>query len=267
MTLITTIDKAWTAFWKNKRYLILTVLMDFLFLFALVQIHYNYFIPSAEAMMKAGEQMTKAMQELPETEQIDLNSVLINNPEFMQAYKDLLTNIVLFFLSVLGAWLIFKTFSWYLSHKSIYKKLPLGIFALKFILLSLLWFAALIIVLFSFLGLTRQQPLPIISQTTSTIILFALIAIVAYFANISFALIPAQQTLKKTFTLGTKHAKKIVPAFAINLLLFFIGISLPITIITKHSLIALAIIIIFTLPALAFARVNIIIATWSTKSS
>ncbi|HLF54722.1 MAG TPA: hypothetical protein VI612_03305 [Candidatus Nanoarchaeia archaeon] len=267
MTLITTLDKAWTAFWKNKRYLILTVLMDFLFLFAMVQIHWFYFIPSAEAMMKVGEQMTSAMQGLPETELVDLNAVLINNPEFMQAYKNLLTNIVLFFLSLLGAWLVFKTFSWYLSHKSIYKKIPLAIFAYKFILLSLLWFVVLVATIFAFLGLTRQQPLPIISQTTSSIILFALIAVVAYFANISFALIPAQQTLKKTFTLGTKHAKKIVPAYIVNLLLLFVGISLPITIITKHSLIALAIILIFTLPALAFARINIIIATWLQKSS
>lgn len=265
MKLFTILEKAWTAFWQNKKYLILTVLVDFIFMFALAQIHLLYFLPSAEAMIKVAEVMGKSMQDLPETEAINLDALLRQNPEFMTAYRALLTNIILFLVTCLGAWLIFKTFAWYLSHKTIYKKIPLGMYATKFILFSLFWFIVIVAILFGFLGISGG-PLSL-GETTSTIITILLLLLIAYFANISFALIPAQQTFKKTFIFAIKHAKTILAAFVVNLLLLFVTISVPLTILPRQTILGLAIIILITLPSLAFARVNIIVATWLSEKS
>ena len=268
MKLFTILDKAWTAFWSNKKYLILTILVDFLFIFALAQIHLVYFLPSAQAMTKVAEAMSKTMQELPATEVVNLDSLLRENPDFMYAYRSLLTNIVLFFLSCFAAWLVFKTFAWYLTQKSIYKKLPLGNFALKFVLLSLFWFAILLAVILGYFGIVGQRILPLIGETLSTALMITLIVAVSYFANISFSLIPAQETFKKTFIYSVKHAKTIVPAYLVNVLLLFVTLSLPLTLLATKSMLGLAIIILITLPSLAFARINMVVATWlSVKSS
>ena len=92
--------------------------------------------------------------------------------------------------------------------------------------------------------------------------LLFLFAIVFYFASISFALIPAKQTFKKSFTYGYTHVKTILPAYIVNLLLIFLGITLPVTLGKFEPLLAFVVIILFTVPALAFARLHMIVASW-----
>jgi hypothetical protein len=109
-------------------------------------------------------------------------------------------------------------------------------------------------------GTTNLLPL---STTAGTNILMGILLLsILYFSQISFALIPSQQTFKKTFILGVKQAKKILPIFIINLLIVFVAFTLPFNWITTMPMLSLAIILLITIPALALARLNIIVATW-----
>ncbi len=265
MTLTKTLPLAWKAFANNKKYLLLIIPIEFLFLFALVQLHLQFFFPGVEASLRTGEIMAQEMEKLPETEIYQLESMLMENPEYMQAFREMLKNIVYMILSILGAWIIFKNPVWYLAHKSILKKMPLNTSLLKFTLLSLFWFVIMMIV-FIIHTMIKGGTVPLIGPTTTNVLTIIALLAIYYFSQISFSLIPAQQTFKKTFVFGVKHARTILPPFIVNLLIAFVALTLPYNWIQTKPLLALAIIIIITIPALAFARLHMIIATWQKHS-
>src|SRR3990172_6641427 len=166
MILSTTLPKAWKAFTNNKRYLILAMLFEFIFFFVLVQVSFAFFEPSAQAVQRAGEIMQQEIEKIPESELYQLDAMLIENEDFMMEYKTLITSIILFLLSTFAAWLVFKTPVWYFSHKSILPKMPFGVHALKFALLSLFWFVVILIA-FTIYSITTGSTatiLPIISS-------------------------------------------------------------------------------------------------------
>jgi hypothetical protein len=264
MTLTTTLPKAWLAFKENKKYLIWIVLIEFVFLFALTQIHLMYFVPSAEAAAKAGDVMGQEAQKLAETELYQLETVLEQNQTFMDAYHDLIIYMGYFFVSFFAAFVIFRTPLWYISHKSILKKMPFKTVLKKFPLLCLFWFV-LVCVAFAIYSIATGSTstiLPIISPFWVTLVMYAIFLAIFYFAEVSFALIPSQQTFKNTFVYGYKHAKTIIPAFIVNAIIVFIACSLPFNWITTLPLLSLAIILVITIPALAFTRLHMITATW-----
>jgi len=268
MTLSQTLPKAWTAFTENKKYLLFIILIEFVFLFLLTQAHLYFFVPSAEAATMAGEAMSKQVEAMPETELYQLETKLAESKEFMVAYRLLLTYIIYFILSILALFIVFRTPLWYLSHKSIYKKMPFKPVMIKFPLMTLFWFAIICVafVIYSIATGSTATILPLVSSDTATFLMLIILLAVFYFSQISFALIPAQQTFKKTFTYGVKHAKSIIPAFLVNASITFIVLSLPFNWIATMPLLSLAIILIITIPALAFARLHMIVAIWEKHS-
>ncbi len=268
MILNTTLPKAWKAFIANKRYLILAMLFEFIFLFVLVQISFAFFEPSAQAVQRAGEIMSQEVEKIPESELYQLDSILMENKEFMQEYKILITSIILFLLSTFAAWIVFKAPVWYFSHKSVLPKMPFGTHALKFSLMSLFWFFATLIAftIYSIATGSTATIIPIISSIGASITMWLALLAIYYFSQISFALIPAQQTFKNTFNYGIKHVATILPAFMVNALITFIALTLPYNWAQTQPLITLAIILFITVPALAFARVHMIVAAWAKHS-
>jgi hypothetical protein len=265
MTLSQTLPKAWLAFKENKKYLIWIILIEFIFLFALTQIHLMYFVPSAEAAAKAGEILATEVQDLPETELYQLEGTLAQNEEFMIVYNELLAYMGFFIVSLFLAFIVFRTPLWYISHKIIYAKMPFKTVLWKFPLLALFWFIVLTVAfsIYSIATGSTTTILPIVSPFWVTIAMYIIFLAIFYFSQISFALIPSQQTFKNTFIYGTKHAKTIIPAFLVNSIITFIVCTLPFNWIASKPLIGLAIILLITIPALAFARLHMIIATWS----
>jgi hypothetical protein len=264
MTLNQTLPKAWLAFKENKKYLIWIVLIEFVFLFALAQIHLAYFVPSAEAATRTGEIISKEIEGLPETELYQLESTLSQSEEFMTVYNELLAYMGFFIVSLFLAFIVFRTPLWYISHKSIFKKMPFKTVLWKFPLLGLFWFVVLAVAfsIYSIATGSTATILPIISPFWLTLIMYVIFLAIFYFAQISFALIPSQQTFKNTFVQGYKNAKTIIPAVLVNAIIAFIACSLPFNFIFTYPLIALAIILVISIPALAFARLHMIIATW-----
>jgi hypothetical protein len=260
-----TLPKAWLAFKENKKYLIWIVLIEFIFLFVLTQIHLMYFVPSAEAAAKVGEIIAQEAENLPETELYQLENTLATNEEFMTVYNELLAYMGFFIVSLFLAFIVFRTPLWYLSHKSIYAKMPFKTVLWKFPLLGLFWFVVLAVAfsIYSIATGSTTTILPIVSPFWITILMNFVFLAIFYFSQISFALIPSQQTFKNTFIYGAKHAKAIIPAFLVNAIITFIVCTLPFNWIASKPLIGLAIILLITIPALAFARLHIIIAAWS----
>lgn len=257
----TTLSKAFQAFKTNKKYLFLTMLIEVLFFATIIVLQFVFFEPSMDAATRAAAEMSAAMEQLPETELYNLETILMQNTDFLDAYHDLLKYIAYFFLSAFAAWIIYRGPIWHLSLKTIYKKMPITTTYLKFALLSMFWAIALTILFFIYTttqGMSLMQTI----TTTSTIISIALLLAVLYFSQTSFALIPAQQTFKNTFVLGVKHARAIIPAFIFNLILTAIAFAIPIYFIKTRPLLSLGILVIITIPALAFARLHIIIAAW-----
>ena len=259
-----TLPKAWLAFTSNKKYLILTILFEFLFLFAVINSFFSFFIPTAEAFDKVNQAMQEQMADLQESELYELEGRLLTDDEFMVAYHSLFVMIVLFIVSVFVSWLVFRTPVWYLSLKSILKKMPLKTVIKKFVLLNLFWFVLLILSfgLYSLATGSTTTIIPVVSSSGASLVFIALFLVISYFSSISFALIPAQHTFRKTFIEGVKHAKVIIPAFLFNALIVFIVCTLPFNWIQTRPLLSLAIILFISIPSLAFARLHIIAAVW-----
>lgn len=266
MNLNTSLPRAWKLFVSNKRYLLIAVLLEFVFLFALAQLHFAFFVPSADAATRAGDAMSRVMEDLPEGEIYTLEASLVNDKEFMSAYKDLLNSIVFFFLGILAAWCIFKAPVWYLSHKSANRKVPLKLM-LKFALVSLFWFAIMLAVMaiYSITSGSAETILPLTSPAFATIIVLLLFAAILYFAQVSFALLPLQKTIRNSFVLGVKNAGAIFPAFIVNLIIVFIVLTLPFNWIETLPLLSLAIILLIAIPSLAFTRLHLITTVWLKK--
>jgi hypothetical protein len=252
-----TLAKTWNSLIHNKKYLLLTVLLELIFLALLVQLQFVFFTPTLEITNTMMGAMSTTVSELAESEVYELETRLQQNPEFITAYHSLLKYLTYFLLSLLALWILLRGIIWHLSLKTIYKKMPITTTWLKFSLLSIFWFILLIT---SFVLYSAAQGL--MFNTAYTIIMIAVTLAIFYFGQISFALIPAQQTFKSTFVYGVKYARTIIPAFILNIIVSGIALVLPFIFIKTIPILSLAIIILITIPGLAFARLHIIITTW-----
>lgn len=259
--------KAWKALKGNIPYLIIAVILECIFVIALSALQMYYFLPTANAALEAGGIME---QQLAEIEQIDayrLEGMLIENDAFMEAYHVLLANLAMFLLMAFIVFVIFRSILWYLSLKSIHKKMPLKTVLFKFSLIAGFWAIVLlaIMIVYNLITSGAASLLPLIGSGTATVIALILTIISIYFAITGFALIPARQSFKKMFSVGWKHAGKIIPAYLINLAVLAVTIILPFTFFQQYTFLALLFMILITAPSAAFTRLHAIAAVWETK--
>lgn len=259
----TTLPKAWKAF-KNWHTLG-AIVCDAFFFFAIITVLSQFVIPGAAL----GEQLSTIIAEeankLGESNILQLESTLMANEDFVSAYRLLQLYLFVFIPGILLVLLlIFKTPIWWLTHSSILKKMPFATTALKAPLLTLFWFAIFAASYFIYSISTGSSfIIPLGSTILSNILFGALLLLISYFMPISFALIPAQQTFKKTFSNGIHYAKKLIPAYLVNTLLTFIAVSTPLLLLfNAKPLFGIIAIIIISLPVIHFTRLHITLATW-----
>jgi|GEM_PF-6435090 len=255
-----TLHLTWNAILKNKRNFVFSILLDFIFITALVLVQYAFLVPTVEAQMKTLEIINSETAKLSTAEYYQLDSILTQNEDFEGAWSVVKTFIVMFLLSGFAAWIIFKTIVWWLSLKTIHNKVPFSEVALKFPLLSLFWFV-LIFVGFIFYSTSTSSLIPLVSPTIGAALFGIFFIIMNYFASVSFSLVPSQQTFKKTFSIGIKHAKNIVLAYAINLALIG-AVFYLLYLAAKAQTPAAAFLFVLLLIVFAFTRIHIIVATW-----
>lgn len=260
MNTIKTLTLTWNAINKHKLNFILSILLDFVFITALVLVQYAFLVPTVEAQMKTLEIINAETSKLPTAEYYQLDSILSQNEEFEGAWEVVKTFIILFLVSGFASWIIFKTSVWFLTLRTIYPKTPFSAIAWKFPLLSLFWFFILAIGFFIY-STSTSSLIPLILPQIGTALFAIFFLIIWYFASISFALMPAQQTFKRTFVIGFKHAKIILIAYIINLAL--IGATFWLLYFSVQAQTAAALFLfILLLIVFAFTRIHITAATW-----
>jgi len=234
-----------------NKYLILIIILELLFLFTISAIQFMFFVPSAEAIQKAGEAITKTTEQMQESELYQLETLLAQNEEFKQAYTEVKTFMLSFLILSLFAYIILKTFSWYFTLRIIHK-VPVFPLLIKFPLLTLLWTIGLILCLIIY------ATLPVIGALSSVLLIC-----VYYLSQISYSLMPAQNTLKKTFKLFNN--KKVFLTFALNTLILIIAFGIPVFLMKTLPGLAIILMAIISIPVLVYTRLNMIEKTWGGK--
>lgn len=268
MSLSQTLPKAWSAFSRNKRLLLIIVLLEFFLLFALFKIYMQFFIPTQEVFTGLSELMQQRMAELPDEELYKVEGLLFEDAEFMALYRKL----IYLWFSMIGVMaltsILFKAPLWYLAHKSVLKSMPLKSLGKTFALMLFWLFASgLVLLAYGYIasGFFEEPGLP------AQIVLAAALLAVSYFAQIGLSLVPARQTFKKMFVIGVKQAKEVVPAFLVNAVIAFNALALAFLWASKVSksmwgVAALAALLaLISFPALAFTRVHMVIAVWQKR--
>lgn len=233
---------------RNKLFFVGMLLFDFLFFLAILQLHFLFLTPATQKVVE----LTRMMQEqLASSEQLlGFGKVLAGNAEFMGLYRDVLVLLFEFLVLVFVAWIIFKSFAWFFSHRSFHKGVPFVLYVRKFSLLSLFWFGVLLVSLF-------------VAAAGGVVVFVSLGLIAAYFAQVQFALIPAKDTFRRGFRVGVKQAKRLVQVFGVNVLLVGLVLGLAVWASSVSAIAGVILFIAVFLPVLAFARFHMIVAVWS----
>lgn len=262
MNLFDTIATAWKAFVAQKKLLPLIVFVDLLFFYGLARLHYEIFNRASAAAIRLTAMMGEQAQQLATAETMPSFAAL-ESPEFMNAFHEVVTYISIFFAAAGLLWLVGKGITWFLAHKTAEKKTDLKLFAAKFLGMTLFWcaaFSAIAVLALNLMDYALFSTIPLIGETTANIIIALLLCALAYFVNISYALVP-HRTFVPTFALGVKRWKTLVPVHVIGMLILFVAVTVPASLIKIDITLSLAFIIAIALPAIAWSRVFWITAT------
>lgn len=258
----TRIEHAWKTFLKKRRMLLFTTLAEVFFFYFLTKIHVDVFLKIQEhlvVVMDAIQQQTEAVADVGGIG-ANVDQALLADPTVVSAYNTILGLLGLFFVLLLANWMIFQGINWWIANSMTKKKVPFAAYAWKFITFTLFWFVCLIALLVAFITLTNYASfsvLPLIGQSVVQWAFFIFLALIGYFAAISYSIIP-EKAWKKTWNLGLFRAKQIVPAFIVALLLIFVAGGIATWLTRFHYSISLGWAIIVALPSITLARLYFI---------
>jgi len=256
MKLFKIIGKTWNSFVKNRRILPLAMFIDLLFILGLTKLHYEVFNRASMVAIKLTSMISTQVGDIS-TATGPPNLALLQSPEFMSLYKQLLEHIAIFTLGVFVLWLVAKGIVWFIAHKSVAKKIDIKQYALKFLGMTSLWFIAVIlisVIALNILDYALFGVFPLINQTGANVIAVALYWVLSYFVFISYALLP-KKVLKPTFVIGWKSAKDLFPVHILNALIFFVITTVPTSLLKIDMYLMLAFVVLIALPALAWTRI------------
>jgi hypothetical protein len=255
MKLFPTIAAAWKTFAKNKKLLPIVVLIDILFLYGLTRLHYEAFNRASAHVLQLTAMMGQQMEELSSAVAPQLS--VLESPEFISAYHQMLKFIAIFALGAFAVWVVGKGIVWLIAHKGIEKKLDLRQYALKFTGMTVFWFAAFVaitVIMLNLLNYTLFGVFPLISKTATNTIAVLVYWLLSYFISISYSLTP-HDALKQTFALGVRRWRELLPVHIIGSLVFFVAATVPVHLIKLHIWLSLAFVVLIALPMMAWQRV------------
>lgn len=253
--LFDTIAKSWKSFISHKKLLPLVVLIDVLFLYGMTRLHYEAFSKASTYAIQLTAMISQQMQTLGAEAAPQL--AIMESPEFINAYHQLLKYIAIFFIGAFVVWLVGKGLVWLFAHKSIEKKLDLKAYALKFTGITVFWFIAfalLTVVMLNLLDYALFGVFPLIDKTATNIIAILCYWLLGYFVFISYSLVP-HRVFKPTFALGVKRWKELLPVHIIGSLIFFVATTVPVSLVKIDISVSLAFVVLIALPMIAWQRV------------
>ncbi len=260
------LEKSFKLFKLNWNLVPLCILIDILFIFSIGYIvaeiyakMIEHLVPMVEIMQQSEAQIGNLI-----TSQIDLINVLSQKALFMDHYISVIFLAGLFIVLVYALYNIFQGINWFIANKIANKKAVLCRFLARFSFVNFVWFILLVLVgifFVKFFMSTSTSMSPVVSSQFIVYTSIFMIAIVVYFALISYSLINKLglfKALKNTFLIGYKKFRNIFSIYLIIIILFVIT-DLILRLIYKIHPTVMFIAGLFTvLPLITFARVYLI---------
>ena len=261
------VDKAVQALKKLKSYprlLFASALCDALFFFIFGFITAPMYRKITEYIVIIGTAISESASSMLRGQESTINSIIANNPETSAYFNSLLLVYVILAVSVYIIYAFFHSVSWRISFGIAGKKTSMYKFMKEFSLLTLFWFVIFIIYyfidFFAELRVVALQSMNIEAPNIMGNFATLMIILIFYFSMISYTLIGKGSTwkkIKKSFVIGVKKAKYIVPCYAVIAVVYLILE----TILDKIAVNIYAMVIIGLLtmiPAITWARVYLI---------
>jgi hypothetical protein len=192
-----------------------------------------------------------------------LFSALRATPEMSFVFNKLIIWFLILGIMIYVLYSVFQGISWRISYRIIGKKIAYSRFIVKFALVNLFWFVFYIIYqIIDYLfdlnamiagNMDLGQSAPGLSFIA--FMLWISMFVIGYFALISYTLVMKHRVIRKSFGLGFKKFKVLLPAYLTVLAVFFV-INLLLVLSSRISpvvMFALGMVTVF--PAMTWARV------------
>lgn len=191
--------------------------------------------------------------------------LLSSNPQLKALGVNLLLLFVVLAFVVFIIYCLFQSFSWRLSSVIAGRKPTMYDYTMRFIKVTIPFFLLFMVIhILSFLhSLARisseRQDLPVTSKFLIWILILSFIMI--YFSSIAYSLIAKKEkgALRKAFVIGTKQAHRMLPYFAV-IIIVFLFLNLILTKLQPYYSVFIILGIVLVFPAITWARVLINIA-------
>ncbi len=237
---------AFQVFRKHPFHIFIIILLQFLFLVSLSWSALQVF-KVLESEVALNEVLVKNTEGLQDDELFMLEEKLLQDPAYAETIKKTLQIVVFTTAIIILSWLVLILPCWFVAHlavkKTSWKVIP------KLWLLALVWLIPFLILKFAI----------IMSQNfliKSLAVLLLITVSYLFYSTLSSSL-----NFKKTFRNGFANAKKLVPAMLINILILFNTAAPGVIWWFKDIRIALVLFVLLFFPALAFARIHLIVAS------
>lgn len=235
-------------FRKHPLHIFIIVLLQFAFLVVLSWSALQVF-KTLETEMALNEVLVNNAQGLQEEDVFMLEERLSQDPAYSDTIKQTLQIVAFTIAIMILGWFLLIIPCWFVAHLAVRKT--------SWKVLPKLWLIALI-------GLILLSVLKLTFLLSSGFIKFfaVLLLILAYYLLYS-SFSSANLKFGKSFINGFSKAKSLIPAMLINLLILFNTAAPGVIWWFKDVRIALVLFVLLFFPALAFARIHLVIAsTW-----
>ena len=239
---------------NSKKQIVLSVIIDLVFIFIFFSASAVIFEGMSENIIGISGVFQEYNSEISEdlTSNQDVRDVLSDLPDFSTYYQNLLQLTFIWFILLYICWSLFQGVNFWLAQK----KTKLISYLKRFFLVNILWIFCIILLFLLTIRLSVNQIgsfVPVISQTGINIILLILFLILGYFVLISYSI-----PLKKTFKIGIKNWKKILPVYGISIVSLVIGVILFIQLLNFNYSLGLFFALVILLPLVYFLRVYVL---------
>tara|TARA_Y100000310_G_scaffold339887_1_gene433981 strand:+ start:3851 stop:4672 length:822 start_codon:yes stop_codon:yes gene_type:complete len=263
-SIISTLKSSTKLLKEHKPLVLLSASIDLLFLFVYGFVFSmvfskieGYLLELYNLMMEYSQQIQGSLLEK------GLFSALRATPEMSEVFNELIIWFLVLGIVIYVLYSVFQGISWRISYKIIGKKIGYSKFLIRFGLVNLFWFAFYIIYqiidyLFDLnamiaVNMDLGQSAPGLSFISFMV--WISMFVIGYFVLISYTLVMKHRVIRKSFGLGFRKLKVLLPAYLTVLAVFF-TLNLLLVLSFRISPVLMFIVgIIGVFPAITWARV------------
>lgn len=241
---------------KNKKWVLLSSLMDLLFFFAYGFATAPIYRKLVEYINVIGSFAGEAIQTA--TRESRSMSTILLDPAIKSYFYDMVWLLIILLITVYVLYCLFQAFNWKIALQLTGKKIKYLDYLKKFAMINIIWFV--LFVAYYLLGFAIDIRKAIISAVMQispssmlNILLTFFLIIIAYFAVISYVKI----SLKKSFFIGKSKIRQLLPSILI-IAIYILVLNIILALLTQVNVIlAIVLGLILFIPAITLARIYI----------